>query len=298
MEEATAVWLTLGDSKIQAYQLTQNNQRLIVFTHRLMADPVGRSKGTAQKFCKTHEQELPPTITAIVPDKPRPVALSSWEAAQAYWQSQAAKGNAQAQALAEAAAVTASSSLHLQVITEASASDTPYPKNIEAALAALPSGESLPGTAEVKALEEGLNLISRWLIEAGLDKTSIAQWKLNCLGKRFPALEVEVGEAQKLLGQHDTSPSGMIVSQVAEKVSEELDRAISPAQVNSALHDLSLQEFAKSGSRERRLTPKGQAYGRAVLVTSRSNAWSGAQIRWFDNVVPLLCDYFLDISPA
>ena len=87
-------------------------------------------------------------------------------------------------------------------------------------------------------------------------------------------------------------PTGMIASQVAQLVSEKLGQAISAAQVNAALHELELQDWTKPGSRERKLTPKGGQYGRAMLATSKTNAWSGAQLRWFDNVIPVNSEYF------
>ena len=84
----------------------------------------------------------------------------------------------------------------------------------------------------------------------------------------------------------------MIASQVAKKVSESLNGKVTAAQVNQALHDLNLQEWVKSGSRERKLTEKGKQYGRAMLVTSKTNAWSGAQLRWFESIIPVLAEYF------
>jgi hypothetical protein len=90
----------------------------------------------------------------------------------------------------------------------------------------------------------------------------------------------------------------MIASQVAKKVSEQLGREFTAAQINEALHEIGIQEWTKPGSRERKLTAKGVQYGRAMLATSKTNAWSGAQLRWFDNVVPMLCKYFhLQESP-
>lgn len=86
--------------------------------------------------------------------------------------------------------------------------------------------------------------------------------------------------------------SGDFGTQVASKVSHQLGRTVTAAKVNAALHKLELQEWTKPGSRERKLTEKGSEYGRAMLATSKTNTWSGAQLRWFDNVVPVLCEYF------
>lgn len=288
-----AVCFQLGDIEVCAYQLVEDNSGRLFFTHRQLGEIIGKSKGSAQKFCKEHEHELPPTVTAIVPDKPRPVALSSWEAAMAYWKHQAVAGNAIALALVEAARSTLENELQIEVASSVEESDPPYPKDVEAAIAALPSGDGLPNTEELRLLDEGLNLISKWLESAGIGQEAIASWKLNILASRFPTLADAATSAQKLLAQNDTtSPTGMIASQVAQKVSQQLGRSVTAATVNAALHELEFQEWTKPGSRERKLTEKGSEYGRAMLATSKTNTWSGAQLRWFDNVVPVLCEYF------
>jgi hypothetical protein len=290
---ATTVCLKLVNIEIPAYQVVENNAKRLWLTHRQIGEPVGKSKGSAQKFCKTHEAELPPTLAAIVPDKPRPVALSSWEAALAYWQYQARLGNATAMALVEAAEITPVSELELEVVSDAERANPPYPKDIEAAIATLPSGEGLPNASALQHLDEGLSLLAKWLEEAGLDGKAIASWKFNVLTSRFPALAPAATDAQQLIARHDaSSPTGMIASQVAQKVSAKLERKITAARVNAALHELGIQEWVKPGSRERKLTAKGKAYGRAMLATSKTNSWSGAQLRWFDSVVPLLCQHF------
>ncbi len=291
--EAIAVGFTLGDIKVEGYQLMEDNLRRILFTHRQIGEPVGKTKASVQKFCKEHEQELPPTVTAVVPDKPRPVALSSWTAALAYWSHQAKAGNATALALVEAAREIPEGELPIEVAVAVASSDAPYPKDIEAEIAALPQGDGLPDSESLQRLDSGLNLISQWLADAGIAKVALASWKLNVLASRFPTLADAAADAQQLLGQNDAaSPTGMIASQVAQLVSEKLGQAISAAQVNAALHELELQDWTKPGSRERKLTGKGEQYGRAMLATSKTNAWSGAQLRWFDNVVPVLCEYF------
>lgn len=293
VSEAIAVSFKLGDIEVSAYRITEDNQPRLLFTHRQMGELIGKSKGSAQKFCKAYEQELPPPITAVVPDKPRPVALSSWEAALTYWARQVAAGNATASALIEAARRTPENELQVNIQSDVEESTPPYPKDIEAVIAALPTGESLPNSEELRLLDEGLSLISKWMEEAGVNKEVIASWKLNVLSSRFPTLADAAADAQKLLAESDTaSPTGMIASQVAKKVSEQLGRSVTAAQVNTALHELGIQEWAKPGSRERKLTEKGVQYGRAMLATSKTNAWSGAQLRWFDKVVPIVFEYF------
>ncbi len=148
-------------------------------------------------------------------------------------------------------------------------------------------------------MDEGLTLISQWMELAGIAQVAIASWKLNVLASRFPALSGVATDAQKLLAEgNPASPTGMIASQVAEKVSQDLGQAVTAAQINAALHELGIQEWTKPGSRERKLTAKGTQYGRAMLATSKTNAWSGAQLRWFDSVVPMLCEYFQSSGAA
>ena len=286
MQEAEAIKVKVGDWTISAYSLQQESQRQILFTHRLMAEAIGRSKTTAQKFCKQNEAQLPTPIQAIVPDKPRPVALSTWEAALEFWQEQGSKGNTTASALALAATA---GKVEVEPVNH-QASDS---IDIEGILAALPSGEGYPSAAEREQLDGSLELIARWLKTTGIDEKAIAQWKLNILAGHYPMLKDAVTSATKLLAvQDEAQVSGMIASQVAKKVSESLNGKVTAAQVNQALHDLNLQEWVKSGSRERKLTEKGKQYGRAMLVTSKTNAWSGAQLRWFESVIPVLSTYF------
>jgi hypothetical protein len=291
--EARAVRFQLGNIEVSGYQLTSDQDQRLLFTHRQIAEVVGKSKGTAQKFCKSNENDLPETVKAVVPDKPRPIALSSWDAAVAFWQYQANSGNETATALVEAANSTSLETLQIETASDIEPDNPPYPKDIEAAIAALPQTDEFPLDNQLQQLDQGLRLIAKWLEEAGLDQRAIASWKLNVLTQRFPALASAANQAQQLLVTHSVEePSGMIASQVAKKVSEQLGQNVKAAQVNAALHELGIQEWTKPGSRERRLTEKGKAYGRAMLATSKTNAWSGAQLRWFDNVVPLLCDFF------
>ncbi len=78
--EANPVQINLGNITVNAYQLAEDDLCRLLLTHRQIGEPIGKTKASAQKFCKEHEQELPSTVTAVVPDKPRPVALSSWSA--------------------------------------------------------------------------------------------------------------------------------------------------------------------------------------------------------------------------
>jgi len=94
------------------------------------------------------------------------------------------------------------------------------------------------------------------------------------------------------------SPTGMIASQVAHMVSEKLGQAVSAAQVNAALHELSLQDWTKPGSRERKLTPFGAQYGRVTtnpdIKTRPSFALMSrcSKVGWVKGLV-LMSEFFL-----
>ncbi len=279
---AQKVCYKLGDFSIEAYQLDGQ----ILFTHRLIGETVVKTKSTAQRYCKLHEGELPTPVTAMVPDKNRPVALSSYRAASAYWHDQASKGNELAIALTKLLETQPLTELQPEVVEP-----TTTKENIEQVVATLPDGENLPTSKELEEINSTVNIVSVWLSEAGLDKVAIAEWKLNVLAQKFPAAADITNSAQKFLGTSDRQPtSGMIVSQLAEKLSESLGTKVTAAAVNKALHSLGLQEFTKPGSRERKLTEEGKQYGRSILTTSKTNQWSGAQLLWFDSVVPVLVE--------
>ena len=84
-----------------------------------------------------------------------------------YWTHQAAAGNATAVALVEATRHTPENELQIEVVSKAEASDSSEPKDIEAAIAALPSGDDLPNIDELRLLFEGLSLIYKWMESAG-----------------------------------------------------------------------------------------------------------------------------------
>src|SRR4028119_72 len=89
------------------------------------------------------------------------------------------------------------------------------------------------------AAMESINTLSVWLKEAGLDESAIAHFKYNALAKKFPDLADIIEDAKKLIGAKATVPSvGMTVSEVASRLSEELERLIKPAQVNQVLVEL------------------------------------------------------------
>ncbi len=140
---------------------------------------------------------------------------------------------------------------------------------------------------------ESINALSVWLIDAGLDKSAIAQWKFNALAKKFPDLTDIIEDAKKLIGSSATVPSvGMTVSEVAEQLTEKFGRKIKPAQVNQALVELGFQVRPDNGKRIWQLTEQGKEYGFSRLATSLTNDWSGPQVTWKEVVIPVLIDYF------
>jgi hypothetical protein len=127
--------------------------------------------------------------------------------------------------------------------------------------------------------------------DAGVDPAAVAHWKLTELSKQVPELGSVISSAQSVIAEQVNSPTGMIPSQLAAKVSEQLERKVTAAQVNQALHELNLQDWTKPGAnRERKLTEKGRQYGVALLTTS-AEGWQGAQLRWFSSVIPLICEH-------
>jgi hypothetical protein len=140
---------------------------------------------------------------------------------------------------------------------------------------------------------ESINTLSVWLVDAGLDKSAIAQWKFNALAKKFPDLADIIEDAKKLIGSSATVPEvGMTVSEVAERLTSELGRKIKPEQVNQALVELGFQVRPDNGKRIWQLTESGKFYGFSRLATSKTNDWSGPQVTWGEAVIPVLIDYF------
>jgi hypothetical protein len=140
---------------------------------------------------------------------------------------------------------------------------------------------------------ESLNTLSVWLKEAGLDESAIAHWKFNALARKFPDLADIIEDAKKLISSGVPLPEvGMTATELASRVSEDLERKIKPVQVNFALVELGLQERPENGKRIWQLTEAGNEYGFSRLATSRTNEWSGPQVTWRESVIPLLVDYF------
>jgi hypothetical protein len=140
---------------------------------------------------------------------------------------------------------------------------------------------------------ESINTLAVWLVDAGLDESVIAHFKYNALAKKFPNLADIIEDAKKLVGTNVSIPEvGMTVSEVASRLSEELEDKIKPAQVNQALVELGFQVRPDNGKRIWQLTKEGKEYGFSRLATSKTNDWSGPQVTWGEAVIPVLIDYF------
>lgn len=138
-----------------------------------------------------------------------------------------------------------------------------------------------------------INTLAVWLQDAGLDESAIAHWKFNALAKKFPDLADIIEDAKKLIGSSAPIPeAGMTATELASRLSEDLERKIKPAQVNEALVKLGLQVRPENGKRIWQLTEEGKEYGFSRLATSKTNDWSGPQVTWRESVIPLLIDYF------
>jgi hypothetical protein len=278
---ATTIKVTIlvEDFNIDAYQLNDDGESHLLFTHRQIGEIVGKTKATAQSFLKKHAASLPETIKASIPSRKGTIALTPWQSAVVYWQSQAEKGNPTAIAL-----VTAIGDKPLTEFKIISEQPSQQPSSE-------PPPETTSSSSQLSEIAEGIDIAAKWMEEAGVHPAAVAHWKLTQLSKQVPSLGSVISSAQTVISENVNSPTGMIPSQLAAKVSQQLERLVTAAQVNQALHDLKLQDWAKPGvNRERKLTEKGKQYGVALLTTS-AEGWQGAQLRWFESVMPLLCKY-------
>jgi hypothetical protein len=160
------------------------------------------------------------------------------------------------------------------------------------------ASESGIGTPEAIATAmESINTLSVWLQQAGLDESAIAHWKFNALARKFPDLADIIEDAKRLISSSAPLPSvGMTATELASRLSEDLERKIKPAQVNDALVELGLQVRPENGKRIWQLTDAGTEHGFSRLATSKTNDWSGPQVTWQESVIPLLIDYFETID--
>ena len=273
---AVKVTILVGEFKLDAYQLNHDGETHLLFTHRQIGEIVGKTKATAQNFLKKQAADLPEPIKGIISSRKGTIALTPWQGAVVYWQSQAETGNSKAIALVTA--IGTQPLTEFEIIAEKKPNSQPLEETKS------PSGKPY-------VIAEGIDIAAKWMEDAGVDPAAVAHWKLTELSKQVPELDSVISSAQTVIAQQVNSPTGMIPSQLAAKVSEQLERKVTALQVNQALHELKLQDWSKPGAnRERKLTAQGKQYGVALLTTS-AEGWQGAQLRWFESVIPLLCKY-------
>ncbi len=99
---AVNVTIIVGEFNIDAYQLNLDGKTHLLFTHRQIGELIGKTKATAQSFLKKHAASLPEPVKASIPSRKGTIALTPWQSAIFYWQSQAENGNSTALALVTA----------------------------------------------------------------------------------------------------------------------------------------------------------------------------------------------------
>jgi transposase len=277
---AQKISLSLEQRQIEAYQLSADGQIQLLFTHRQIGEAVGKTKEAAQRFLKQQSDLLSEPLKAKIPEKPHPVPLTPLSSAKAYWKCLAQKGNETAIALIEALDKNCLEELPIISPEEPTSSENANNDHSKATI-----------NPEFQLIVSGIETASKWMEQAGVDKSAIAHWKLTQLSKEIPQLTPIITSAQSVIANSTVSPSGMIASQLASQLTEKLDLKVTAASVNKALHELGLQEWSKPGqSRERKLTDAGKQYGVSVLATS-ADGWQGCQIRWNESVIELLVEH-------
>ncbi len=148
---------------------------------------------------------------------------------------------------------------------------------------------------ELIARMQLIDHLGRWMEETGLSNSAIAQWKFNALAAAYPndsMVQSVCSTASSLLGTTQPLPEvGMNVTEIASLLSDSLEQKIKPADVNNALVDLGYQ-VRHSEQRIWELTSEGREHGISLLSTSKTNSWSGPNVKWYSSILPILEDYF------
>lgn len=166
-------------------------------------------------------------------------------------------------------------------IRQGDAPSTPSPKHL-----------IMPSPDEIAAAMQSIDVLAGWLANTGLSEAAIAQWKYNALASLFPALSNLVESAKSLIGTTQIVPeTGLSVTELASIITESCAKKIKAVDINKALVELGLQ-IRKEQERVWELTEAGSQYGQIFLATSKTNDWSGPQVKWLKSVIPLLEDYF------
>lgn len=292
---AQKICFKIGEFNLSAYRIDEK----ILFIRSQMTEVLGlNSKSSAQTFGKLNEGKFPPLVKALASDKNKIVMLSSLEAALAYWSDRAQKGNSAAIALIEELEKRPLTELKPFVVVEADRQTASTikieqlsPKTEQLAIE-FSISTGFPKADELHSFKAALDVMAIWKEDGGLDKNAIAIWKLNQIAQKYPALARVAADAQKLLSLHDPLPAdGFKPTELASSLSQKSGQTINATQINNALRALGFQE--KPGGSDWKLTEIGKKYAIRFLVSSQSNGWSGAQIRWFSEVVPILEEYFI-----
>ena len=141
--------------------------------------------------------------------------------------------------------------------------------------------------------------LARWLEETGLSQAAIGQWKFNTLAAAYsdyPIMQSVCQQASSLIGGTQPLPEvGMTATDISLQLSESLEGKIKPADVNNALVDLGYQ-IRHEDKRIWQLTEEGKEHGVSLLSTSKTNKWSGPQVKWYSSIIPVLEAYFSNIE--
>jgi hypothetical protein len=190
MTAAQKVTIQVQDFQLEAYQHSEGGE--LLFTHRQIGEAVGKTKGTAQNFLANHASELPAPRKATIPERRGAIPLTPASSAVAYWKQQASQGNERASALI--AAIGDKPLSEFEVVSELAA----------------PTQETQADESELQLMAEGIEIASRWMAAAGVDKAAVAQWRLNELAQKVPELSEVVSSAQAAIAQNTSSPTGMM----------------------------------------------------------------------------------------
>lgn len=162
-----------------------------------------------------------------------------------------------------------------------------------------PTESSYPISDELSSRMQLIDHVARWLEETGLSQAAIGQWKFNALAAAYPddlMIQSVCQQASSLLGATQSLPEvGMTATDVSLQLSESLERKIKPVDVNNALVDLGYQ-IRHEDKRIWELTEEGKEHGLSLLSTSKTNKWSGPQVKWYSSILPILEAYFSKID--
>ena len=164
------VTIQVKEFEVVGYQLAEDGRSLLLFTHRQVGEIIGKTKATAGRFLKQHAEELPPPIKAKIPERNGAIALTPATSAVAYWQKQASLGNAEAAALI--AALDGKPMEEFEIVKQTAALTAP--------------AKETETENNLQLIAEGIEIASKWMEEAGVDKAAIAHWRLTELQKKVP----------------------------------------------------------------------------------------------------------------